>query len=357
MRFAGNSVAMMYKVFLLSLPCRSLVIIVKFLSKPDYMSTAMVRRLIVPLMFAYMLFSINNLLGSNWQTFGYSGGAFIALLIAFNSLHQRRHYWVIPLVVAFFPSGVILLGLSQFPTIGGYWSLASIFFYFVSMHYRFAWIPLVLLLPFYTFFINAELGTYIAMRYVVCYCLMVYFLFLFTREIVQAFGEAKYLAENDHLTGLSNRRVLINAVQKWFDYNQRAEQSKVTLALIDLDYFKQLNDNFGHQAGDNALKEFSTQLKNSIRKTDVVGRYGGEEFLVVLPDTDEQGAKQVLQTLRTKLNTLERKDLPLISFSSGIASLGQDRSYSDWIHRADEALYQAKHNGRAVDVIALQKTA
>ena len=310
------------------------------------------RRLLLPLMGVYLVMALNRLFSSTPSQFWYSGCAFMALLIAYNSLNKRKYYWLIPLVVAVFPSAIILSGIQKYPIVGGYWSIASIFFYFATIHYRFAWVPLLLLLPIYTFVIYGDLGGYAASRYVFSYGLVVYFLFLFTREIVQAYKEARYLSENDHLTGLASRRSLMNAVQKWFDFYQRSESGQITMALIDLDYFKKLNDKYGHQAGDAALKEFGNALTSSIRKTDIAGRYGGEEFLVLFPDTDTQGAMQVMQSLRAKLMVKKEGDLPQISFSSGIATLASDSDYRDWINRADKALYQAKHQGRAKDIVA-----
>lgn len=152
----------------------------------------------------------------------------------------------------------------------------------------------------------------------------------------------------DELTGLYNRRQLQTELD-------RAKLQIDTLAipfaicLIDIDHFKDINDNSGHLAGDTVLKEFARLARDSIRDTDILGRYGGDEFLLILPDTDLKGAVMHAERLRVYAHFLDfQRLLPQkhISLSIGVAQYRKGEKINDLISRADTALYQAKQLGR-----------
>lgn len=158
----------------------------------------------------------------------------------------------------------------------------------------------------------------------------------------------------DPLTGLYTRgyfedylNLQIGALKQ---LSQDAEQRNVTLALIDIDFFKKVNDVYGHQAGDFVLKAVSKIMIKTFRKTDVVCRYGGEEFLVILPTTDLNGASIAIEKLRSTVQNevLSYEGIEIkITVSIGIAQIyiGKE-SYEETIARADEALYASKRHGR-----------
>jgi diguanylate cyclase (GGDEF)-like protein len=123
----------------------------------------------------------------------------------------------------------------------------------------------------------------------------------------------------------------------------------VSIALIDLDWFKQINDNFGHPTGDEVLKTFAITIFANIRAIDKFGRYGGEEFLLVLPATPQDAAAYLLERLRAIVADLDWSafsDGMLVTLSAGIATLTQGESPETLLARADRALYEAKANGR-----------
>ena len=131
----------------------------------------------------------------------------------------------------------------------------------------------------------------------------------------------------------------------------RADRSKtaVSVALLDIDNFKQLNDSLGHQVGDRALKHLIKVIKETLRPADTVGRYGGEEFLIVLPDTDLKAAIEAIQRLQrdlTKKFFLHNNERVLVTFSAGVALRGPDEDADDLVGRADKAMYQAKQAGK-----------
>ena len=130
-------------------------------------------------------------------------------------------------------------------------------------------------------------------------------------------------------------------------------ETEISLLLIDIDFFKKFNDNYGHQVGDFILKEFSTILKDNIRKYDTVARYGGEEFTVILPDTSSSDAITVAEKLRSAVDDFVFKDTQTnyhITASFGVATArpvtDDNFSKSNLINEADAALYDAKEAGR-----------
>lgn len=161
-------------------------------------------------------------------------------------------------------------------------------------------------------------------------------------------SEAKMrdLAIRDGLTGLFNRRhvleLLDDAIRRSLDAGER-----LCVALVDLDYFKRVNDELGHLVGDAVLRDFAKHLTQRFRASDYLGRYGGEEFLVVLRGAALDVAHRILETFRTGFAERDHGDLPRYTFSAGIAELGTDGATGvELLARADLRLYEAKRQGR-----------
>ncbi len=152
----------------------------------------------------------------------------------------------------------------------------------------------------------------------------------------------------DELTGLYNRRQLQRELEH---AKQRSDTQSVpfSICLIDIDHFKEINDNNGHLTGDAILKEFAKTARDSIRDTDVLGRYGGDEFMQILPDTDVKGAVMHAERLRVYTHFLDFDQTLAqqhISLSIGVAQYRSGERIIDLISRADSALYRAKQLGR-----------
>jgi diguanylate cyclase (GGDEF)-like protein len=170
---------------------------------------------------------------------------------------------------------------------------------------------------------------------------------LMYNETVQA--ELHRLARTDPLTGTLNRLALDEEAQRLF--RQAEEQaSELATLMIDADHFKAINDRFGHASGDRVLAALATCLGGHLRAPDVLGRAGGEEFLVLLPDTDAAGAGALAERMRervARLHPVLDGETQAITISIGVAArLPQDRHADALIHRADRALYAAKRAGR-----------
>lgn len=158
------------------------------------------------------------------------------------------------------------------------------------------------------------------------------------------------LALRDMLTGLPNRRAILDALERELERSRRAGTA-LSIVLIDIDHFKKINDVHGHLAGDEVLRQIAVELRQRLRQSDVAGRYGGEEFLLVLPDTALDGALKVVETLRGSIATHPARfgDLSLsYRLSAGVwAGIpGPGDSSDTLIARADAALYDAKAAGR-----------
>lgn len=153
------------------------------------------------------------------------------------------------------------------------------------------------------------------------------------------------LATLDPLTGVKNRRSMDEELQAAVAAHARNGLS-YALTLLDLDHFKRINDEFGHSVGDEVLIEFVGLLQRHTRKSDQLFRYGGEEFVLLLPGVDESGLQAVMANLQHTLRRSLKSPAGAVTASFGIALLRDDDSAASWLSRADEALYQAKSSGR-----------
>lgn len=167
------------------------------------------------------------------------------------------------------------------------------------------------------------------------------------------------LSRTDRLTGLNNRGHWEECLKSEFARFQRSRHTS-TLIMFDIDHFKKVNDTYGHQAGDEVIRQTARTLLASIRTTDIAGRYGGEEFAVILIDTNAEQSLYLAERLRRKIESLTVKFEALeicYTISLGVAQADPDmQDHSQWIVAADQALYQAKHGGRNQAVVYDGKT-
>jgi diguanylate cyclase (GGDEF)-like protein len=165
----------------------------------------------------------------------------------------------------------------------------------------------------------------------------------------------RWLMVRDSLTGLYNHAVIMDRLGSSFSLAQR-QQRALTIAMVDLDHFKRVNDQYGHAAGDRVLVVFSRLLHQRLRNSDVVGRYGGEEFLVILPDTDIHQARQVIEQVRVAFAAIRHQMESAhfsVTLSAGLADSPRFATASALLEAADAAIYRAKHQGRNRVVEAL----
>ncbi len=152
----------------------------------------------------------------------------------------------------------------------------------------------------------------------------------------------------DSLTHLYNHAMIKEQLDLELAKAQRSS-TEVSYAMIDIDKFKQVNDTYGHMAGDKVIKTLSHFLKNKLRKMDIVGRYGGEEFAVIMPDTTSKDAYKVIDKLRKEFSQIlhiSEATQFKVTFSSGIASFPEKIGQDEIVEQADQCLYLAKEKGR-----------
>jgi len=169
-------------------------------------------------------------------------------------------------------------------------------------------------------------------------------------ELRETNRQLEELSNTDGLTRLYNRRYFMELFELEFQRAQRYE-ARLGFVMIDIDHFKDFNDTYGHLLGDRILYEVAQILKENLRVHDIVGRYGGEEFALLMPETDLNGALVVAERYRKRVEDfvlLEREHELRVTISLGVAAFPKKdiSSVDDLIRHADNALYQAKNNGR-----------
>ncbi|MDO8909183.1 MAG: GGDEF domain-containing protein [Pseudohongiella sp.] len=163
------------------------------------------------------------------------------------------------------------------------------------------------------------------------------------------------LSRTDRLTGINNRGFWEENLEQEF---QRCKRSSApsSLMMFDIDHFKHFNDRYGHLAGDEVLRAVASQIKRSQRTTDLAGRYGGEEFAIILPDTNAQKALLVAERLRSQISGISiewEEQLLNVTVSMGVSEFDKNmQTHQSWIDHCDAALYQAKNSGRNCCVVA-----
>ena len=190
-----------------------------------------------------------------------------------------------------------------------------------------------------TFFMNLFVSMLITLLVVL---IIIYTINIYQRQLEQQ-------AEEDSLTGLANRRKFNDVFEHMFGLHKRGNIKRLSMILLDIDDFKKVNDTFGHLVGDKVLIRFSLILKENLRKTDLIARWGGEEFAVLFVDTKKEEATQIAEKLRIAVKEdrvlQEILEKPL-TVSLGFGELASEDSQDGLIGKVDDALYEAKGLGK-----------
>lgn len=153
------------------------------------------------------------------------------------------------------------------------------------------------------------------------------------------------MATTDSLTKLPNRIKLDEKLFECFTYYQRTRRA-FSIIMLDVDFFKRINDTYGHLVGDKVLEALASILRTTVRDTDTVGRWGGEEFMIICPDTDKAGASHLASKIQSAINEYDFEAVHSLTCSFGIGEFREDDRVESAVSRADEALYKAKDLGR-----------
>lgn len=174
-------------------------------------------------------------------------------------------------------------------------------------------------------------------------------------EVRAILAQAHELANTDVLTFLPNRRKILSSLQEEVIRSNRYH-TPLSISILDIDHFKKVNDTYGHVAGDQVLRSVAARLRAHIRHPDTIGRYGGEEFLIVLPNSELQAAAEQASRLCQQIRDLQidlNDQVVSVTISVGVAQFQiESETWEQLLHRADEALYRAKELGRNRWVLA-----
>lgn len=277
--------------------------------------------------------------------------SFLALMCAIHFaavvyilVKEKRYLWQgrgYAIVLSF----SLLHVIANHPEYGIFWAYVMITYIFVLMNIKEALIVSIIftLLTFY--FVSSFFSTPVLIRVYATITLVWMFGFLYSFLIEKLLTKVNSLVTQDPLTNALNRHAFHTSIDNALSASHRYK-TPASLFIFDLDFFKKINDSYGHQVGDRILKSVSAVVQNRLRDTDQLFRYGGEEFAVLLAHTDQTQAFQLADEIR-KLVKSENYVLPeQITISGGVSQVNGSDDVSSWIERADKALYKAKNSGR-----------
>ena len=165
------------------------------------------------------------------------------------------------------------------------------------------------------------------------------------KEVKKQTQKLEKLAITDKLTSLYNRVKLDDDLESNYKHYQDFNENFAVI-IIDIDFFKNVNDTHGHQVGDTVLCEISELIKRSVRSTDIVGRWGGEEFMIICPQADKNNAYEVAENIRKKIEVYDFSRVGKLTISAGVCDIASEKNLDSMVSKADTLLYNAKHSGR-----------
>ena len=272
--------------------------------------------------------------------------AVVATLAVDAVVIQRRRSPPIPYALLLVPmAAAITIALRTLGVIGAFWCYPAVLFFFFVLPLWPANLCSIGLLAGATWMVHRYLGTRITVRFAVSLAMTIVIVNIFQSIIRELQGRLLELAITDPLTGAFNRRQMESRLAESIAVARRGGRP-VSALLIDIDHFKRINDERGHEAGDDVLKGLVLLVKERSREIDLMFRMGGEEFVLLLPATAEPEAARLAEELRASIAEAPLLAGRPVTVSIGVAELRADDDRESWIKRADEALYAAKNAGR-----------
>ncbi|MCU7828551.1 MAG: GGDEF domain-containing protein [Candidatus Thiodiazotropha sp. (ex Myrtea sp. 'scaly one' KF741663)] len=228
---------------------------------------------------------------------------------------------------------------------GTYWCYSTVLLYYFMMSERQAWISNIIFA-----LVNVPLAwslfeTHEATRFSVTFALVSAYSAIFLHIIARQYSELHKQAITDKLTGLYNRTLLKDSLDQAIHQANRTNTA-FTLIIMDIDHFKKINDELGHEIGDHVLKQLGVFLKDFLRDSDKAFRIGGEEFLILLYNTDEANSINMVEKIRNGIEKLSLIPGRTVTVSIGVAGLSSVRDWKHWMKTCDKNLYEAKNSGR-----------
>ena len=291
-------------------------------------------------------FAIYHLTHQNWQI---GIGAIIislALFLCAWSCHKKTYksvyvfFLLTPFSTLFVAYLTNTVGMS-----GTYWSYPTVLLFYFMMSERQAWISNIVFILTIIPLAWHLLETQEAIRFSVTFILVSTYAAIFLRVITRQYRELREQAITDKLTGLYNRSLLQDSLAQAIHQTNRTDTA-FTLISMDIDCFKEINDELGHDMGDHVLMQLGAFLKDFFRDSDKVFRTGGEEFLILVSNTDEANSIDIAERLRRDIENLSLIPDRVVTVSIGVAGLGSAKDWKQWMKACDKNLYEAKNSGR-----------
>jgi len=287
-------------------------------------------------------FTVKNFY-SNHADVGLVGLLVIALLASnIIAMKLKQQLLFAPIVTSLSIMLALVVSISELGQVAIFWTYPIVCMLFFIHERKIASLyslaVLIMIAPLV--FQMVELS--IMIRFYVSVVLTGMFINMMVYIIEQQQESLQRLIITDPLTGVLNRRCLEQCMKNAQERHQR-NHSEETVIMMDIDHFKSINDNYGHESGDEVLIKLVSLVKSRLRKLDLLFRYGGDEFIILLNETNVTAAGNLAKDLR---QLIESSDVKGITVSLGVAELKQDESTMKWMSRCDEALYEAKQAGR-----------
>ncbi len=248
--------------------------------------------------------------------------------------------WLTPFTTLFVAYLTNLLGIT-----GTYWCYSTLILYYFMMSERQAWMSNIIFALVNVPLVWHLFETHEAIRFSVTFFLVSAYSAIFLHIVARQYSELQKMAITDKLTNLYNRTLLSDSLEQAIHQANRTN-TPFTLIIMDVDHFKKINDELGHDIGDHVLVQLGAFLKDFLRDSDKLFRIGGEEFLILLYNTDEANSVGIAEKIRKGIENLSLLPDRTVTVSIGVASLNSVRDWKQWMKTCDMSLYEAKNSGR-----------
>ncbi|MBV2124885.1 MAG: GGDEF domain-containing protein [Candidatus Thiodiazotropha sp. (ex Ctena orbiculata)] len=270
----------------------------------------------------------------------------LSLYLVAWSCHKKTYktiytfVWLTPFTTLFVAYLTNLLGIT-----GTYWCYSTLILYYFMMSERQAWISNIIFALVNIPLVWHLFETHEAIRFTVTFSLVSAYSAIFLHIIAIQYNELQKMAITDKLTDVYNRTLLKDSLEQAIHQANRTNTA-FTLIIMDVDHFKKINDELGHEIGDHVLMQLGAFLKDFLRDSDKIFRIGGEEFLILLYNTDEANSVDIAEKIRKGIENLSLIPDRTVTVSIGVAGLSSVTDWKQWMKTCDKNLYEAKNSGR-----------
>jgi diguanylate cyclase (GGDEF)-like protein len=290
-------------------------------------------------------FSVLQALRAEYVTslISFTGGIYF-ITITYMLIKKNHYLWKGRGFVFFIPITILNI-INLHPEYGIYWAYVGIISFFLLLEFKDACISVVIFNVLVFYLVSLHYSLPIQFRIYATLVLVTLFTFILSFFINRLLNTLNVMVTRDSLTNAFNRHSFHTAIESIL-YSFLRYKTPASLFIFDLDNFKNINDTHGHLVGDSVLVKVSETIQNRLRDSDKLFRYGGEEFAVLLTQTNQEDAIKLADELRKLVEQQEYKIDSPVTISGGVSNARDADHANSWIERCDKALYEAKHSGR-----------